>query len=295
MSATLVGDVSAQVQKFWSPIFVPQLLESTLLPSLVNKDYEGSIMNGGDTVKVSQIQRPTATRKTVGSNHETFETSKLQTTQIEVVADQVITVAYEFDSLVQLQSQLGAKDSEIRQGLLEAMNIELNNMLYGYVAPSTSAPDHSIDSVSDFNAAQLLAVRLLASQAKWLESKGWWLLADPSYYNDLLGATTLASRDYVGDETPTVGGKIVNKRFGFSILEDNSAGMSALSPTASAVDHALAFSPDFLHLVMQKAPTFEISSQHSNKRLGYIVSATMVCGAKLGISGNVKHIKIYNT
>lgn len=293
MSATLVTDVTLLVQEFWSEIFMPELMESVVLPSLVNKEYEGEIRTGGDTVKVSQILRPAATRKTVGVGHETFETTKLQTAQVDVVADQVFTAAYEFDSLAGLQSQLESKDSEIRRGLLEAMEIKLNEYLYSLVAPSTSSPDHSIASVTDFNAAQLLGVRTLASQAKWLKSKGWWLLLDPVYYSDLLNASTLTSKDYV-DDMPTVAGQMVARRFGFNILEDNSAGMSGLSPTGAVSDLALAFSPDFMHLVLQKQPTFEISSQHANKRHGFIISATMVGGAKLGIDGDVKHIKVYN-
>jgi len=50
MSATLLSDVSQQVQKFWSPMFMDELMESTLLASLVNKEYQGDLKRGGDTV-----------------------------------------------------------------------------------------------------------------------------------------------------------------------------------------------------------------------------------------------------
>lgn len=290
MTTTLLSDVQNQVQTFWSSLFMPELMETSVLPALVNKDYQGEIKAGGSTVRVSQVTRPKATRRTVGSNHDSFDSSKLITNFVDVVADQVFTAAFEFDDLVDLQSQIGQESSAIRQGLLEAMEIELNNFLYTLVAPTSVT-----GTVTAFNATQLLATRAVASVAKWNKVPGWYLLADPSYYNDLLAAVTMTSRDYVKDDAPVIGGQIATQRFGFNILEDNSAGMAALSPTSNTSQLALAFHPDFLHLCLQKVPTFEISSLHSQKRHGYLISVTMVGGAKLGIAGAAKHAKIYNT
>ena len=287
MTATLIGDVQNQVKTIWSDLFMDELLEAALLMSLVNKDYQGDIMQKNDTVRVSQINRATATRKTVGAGHESFSTTQLSTSYVDIKADQVITAAYEFDSLVELQSQIGDQNSKIRQGLLEAADIAVNDYLYSLVNPSTAAPDHTLTS-ADFNAAQLGVVRKLAAQAKW-KKVGWWLLVDPSYQQDLLNATTLTSSDHIPD-MPVVGGQIATQRFGFNILEDNSDGL--LSLHANAEDAGLAFHPDFLHYVVQKVPTFEISSLHANKQHGFIISVMMVCGAKLGIEGDKKHIKI---
>lgn len=294
MSVTLVGDVSNQVQKFWGGVFMDELMETALLPSLVNKDYEGEIKQGGDTVYVSQINRPTATKRTVGTNHDTFEASQLSTSRVSLVADTVFSAAYEFDSLVQLQSQIGDQDSKIRKALLEALEIAINTHVFSIVAPSTSSPDHSLASVSTMDAAQVLAIRQLAATAKWSKTPGWFMLLDPSYYNDVLAAATLTSRDYVGDDLPVVGGQEVLKRFGFNILEDNSAGMLTMSPASAGAECGLAFHPDWCHLVLG-APEFEVSSTHANKRFGYMLSVRVIGGAALGISGANKHVKIYNT
>lgn len=295
MSATLINELSDQIEKFWSPIFVPELKESALLPNLISKDYEGAITQGGDTVYVSMVEAATGEIKTIGAGHESFSSEKLTTQRIGIVADKVITVSYELDNLISLQNQLGSATGEaaIRASMLKGVELQLNGFLYGLVAPSTSAPDHDIASVTDFNASQILACRKLAAQAKWMNDGQWWLLADPSYYNDILNAATMTSGDYVGDQ-PVVGGRVVQRRFGFNILEDNSAAMAKLSPTLAAEDYALAFHKDFMYLVMQQQPKFELSSLHANKQHGYLLSVTMVCGAKLGIQGNVKHIKVYN-
>lgn len=295
MSATLLADVQNQVQAFWSPTFTDQLKENTLLPSLVNKQYQGYIKAAGDRVRVNQVNRPTAERKTVGAGHETFSTQTLSTSYVDIIADQVITAAYEFDDLVQLQSQIGQQDSKIRQGLMEAVEIELNKYLYTKVAPSVSNPAHRVSGVADFNASALNNVRKLASQAKWAKDGGWWLLSDPSYMTDLLNAQTLTSSDYTGGEAPVIGGQMARQRFGFNILEDNSMSASVKpSFVTGAEDMALAFHPDFLHLVMQTMPEIKVSDLHSNKQFGYVISIRLIVGSSIGIDGAKKHIVVYN-
>lgn len=281
MSLTDINVVNEQVQKFWSPLFTKQLRESLLLGGLVNKDYQGAISQQGDTVYVSQINALAGTLKTVGTDADTFDSETLSTTRVAIQANKRATAAYEIADLVELQSQIGAQQSAIRDSLLFAVSKQINDHLYSLVAPSSSSPDHVINSVTDFNATQLLGVRLLAAQAKWREEGGWWALIDPSYYNDILSATTLTSADYVPD-APVVAGKVAKQRFGFNILEDNSR----------SVDTGLFFHPDFMHMVMQQEVRFKVSDLHAQKKFGYVISADIVFGAALGVDGGKKHITV---
>jgi hypothetical protein len=216
-------------------------------------------------------------------------------TRIAVTADRRAVAAFEIQDLAKLQSQLESKDSDIRQSLLFAVNRKINDYLYTLAVPSTVTPDHQISGVTDFNAAQVNDMRKLASQARWAREKGWWLLADPQYMSDLLNAATLTSSDYGASDAPVIGGQMAMKRFGFNILEDNSDGILSLSPATAGADVALAFHPDFMHLVMQTQPTFQLSSLHSQKKFGYLLSVDIVYGAALGINGSKKCIKTYNT
>jgi len=295
MTVTNINDVANQVQKFWSPIFANKLKGETVLPSLVSKEYEGSIQNHGDTVYVSAITRPTAQRKTVGvGDYDSYSSQKMVTTRVSVQADTIIEAGFQIDNLAALQSQIGQQDSKIRQALFESLEIELNAYLYSKVAPSTSSPDHSTSGVSDFNGSQLAAIRTLASQAKW-PAANRWLLLDPQYYSDLLNVTALTSGDYA-DDKPTMGGKFVLQRYGFNIVEDNSAGMGpGISPTAATSDLALAMVPDWLLFVMQQGVTFKLSDLHSQGKRGYLLTAELICGAALGIEGANKHIEVYNS
>jgi hypothetical protein len=191
-------------------------------------------------------------------------------------------------------SILDGQGEAIRKALMEAAMIKLNEYLYSFVAPSTSAPDHLVSGVTDFNATQLNSVRALAATAKWKREGGWWLLASPSYVSDMFNSSTLVSADFTGGrDLPVVGGQMVAQRFGFNILEDNSDALVGLGSTGT--DVALAFHPDFLHLVLAKQPEFKISSMHAQKKHGYVISVDFVCGGALGVDGSVKHVQIYNS
>ena len=274
------ANIEELVREAWSDLFMQELREDLLLGALVNKDYDGEIARRGDTVKVSQINAATGELKTIGTDADSFSSEALSSTQISIVADKRAVASYDMEDLVMLQTQLGDKDSEIRASLQFAVAKQINDFLYTLVAPSTATPDHELTS-TDFNTAQLQAIRVLAGQAKWTRNKRWYALLDPVYYGDLLSETNIISSDFVNDK-PTISGQIAERRLGFDILEDNSR----------SADFGLIFHPDFLHLVMQTQPTFKISDKHANKEFGFVMSVDIVFGAKLGIDGDVKHIRV---
>ena len=284
MSVTTLTEVQYQIQKYWAPVFTKQLRESLLLGALINKDYQGDLKRQGDTVRVSQVNAPTGQLLTVGTNADSFSTEAISTSYIDIVADKRAVAAYEFEDLVSLQSQLSLDKPEVRESLMFAMNKQINDYLYTLVSPSTATPDHEIASVADLNVGQLSAIRVLAGQAKWATNKRWYGLVDPQYYGDLMDDTTLAGADYGASDSPIISGKLALNRFGFSIFEDNSR----------SADYGLFFHPDFMHLVMQDEVQVKISDLHSQKRFGYVLSVDVVFGAKQGINGNVKCIRVQN-
>lgn len=277
MSQTNITTLANQVQKFWSSLFMEELRTSVLLPSLVNKDYQGQIQKGGDTVRVSQINAPKGENRTIGTDADSFQSEQLSTSYVDIKADKRAIASFQFDDLTQLQSQIdGAANPEIRTAMMYAIGKQMSDYLYSL---STTQSANKVNSKANFVAADLLAARLLAAKGKWRTDKPWYCLVDPAYNNDLLGAQTMVNRDYTGqDDVPTIAGKIVNKRFGFDIIEDN--GLAA--------SQAFMFSPDYLHLVMQKEVEFKISDLHPQGKFGFVISANVIYGAKLGIDGAKK-------
>lgn len=285
MAKTTLVEVTNQIEKYWAPMFMKQLRENLLLGSLVNKDYEGQIKKMGDRVRVSQINAASGQLLTVGTDADSFATEALSTSYVDITANKRAVAAYEFDDLVDLQSQISKERSEVMESMKFAVAKQINDYLYSKVSPSTSSPDHRINSITDFNASQLASCRILAAQAKWLQSPGWYALLDPQYYGDILNAQTLTSSDYGASDAPVISGQVAKQRFGFNIFEDNSR----------SADYGLLFHPDFMHLVTQTAPQFKISDLHSNKQFGYVMSVDLVFGAELGIDGSKKHILVTGT
>lgn len=282
---TTLAEVAEQVQTYWSPVFTKQLRESLLLGSLVSKQYEGSIARQGDTVKVSQINAPNGELLTVGTDADSFSSEAMSTSYVSITANKRAVASYDFQDLVELQSQISKENPEVMDALRFAMMKQINTYLYSLVAPSSSAPDHTVTGVTDFNAAQLSAVRILAAQAKWSQMPGWYGLVDPQYYGDLLNAATLTSSDYGAADAPVIGGNIGLKRFGFNLFEDNSR----------SADYGLFFHPDFMHMVSQTQVQVKISDLHPLGRFGVKMSVDMVFGAALGIDGAKKHITVINS
>lgn len=282
MAITSVAEVTDQIQKQWSPLFMQELRENLLLGALVNKDYEGAIGTEGDTVRVSQLSAPTGQLRTVGTDADVFDSSQMVWQKVDVVADKRAVASFEVTELAQLQSQLGspAGQSDMRESLMFAVAKQVNDYLWSLTSPSTASPDHLLTSNATIDATLLGSIRTLAAKAKWKNDGRWYGLLNPDYYGNILAAQTLTSSDYVNGEPAVVGGQVVNKRFGFNLLEDNSrVGAKGLF-----------FHPDYMHMVMQKAPQFKISDLHSQKKFGYLISVDIIFGAKIGIDGSKKHI-----
>lgn len=284
MALTTVAEVQDQVQKYWSSLFVKELRENLLLAELVSKDYEGAIGTQGDQVRVSMLQKATGQLRTVGVDADTFDSEAMTWQKVDVKADKRAVAAYDVTELAEIQSQLGAPagQSEMRNSLMFAVAKQINDYLWSLVSPSTASPDHLITGKSTLAASDIVDVRTLAAKAKWMQDGKWYGLLNPDYYGNLLTAQTLTSSDYVNGEPAVVGGQIVNKRFGFGLLEDNSR-ISA---------KGLFFHPDFLIHVMQKSAQFKISDLHPLGKFGYKISVDVIFGSKLNIDGAVKHIYV---
>lgn len=292
MSMTNPSDVQNQIVKFWSDDFEQELREDTLLPSMVNKKYEGQIQKKGDTVYINQLNAPSGQTLTIGTDSDSFDTQPLSVQRVSLQINKRFVAAYEFEDLMDIQTQIGKEKPEVFDALRFAIEKQLNDYLYSLLSPSSSAPDHLITSVTDLNTAQLSAVRILAAQAKWSKKDGWFGLVDPVYYGDILDDTTIASKDFGADDAPMINGQLALKRFGFMIFEDNSDGILTISDT-DAQDCAVFFNKDFMHLA-QGSARFLVSSLHANKQFGYVLSVDKLGGAVLGNDGNVKHITVQN-
>jgi hypothetical protein len=290
MATTELADVNQQIKKYWSDLFMPELRESNPMLALVDKTYEGSIMRQGDTVKVSQIKKTVGETKVIGAaGDNTFTPEKLVTAYVDIKADRRFVSSMKLEDLVSLQSQIQEESSAIRESLLDGVNTQINNYLYSLVAPVAG---QALIGVVNMDAATLKTIRVIAGKQKWLKSPGWYALLSPDYYGDLMDGTTLTSSDYVNDQ-PMIGGEIVTRRYGFNVIEDNSDGLAAVSPTPGNPS-AVFFHPAFCHMVTQMQARFKVSDLHSNEEFGFLISVDVIGGAAIGIEGDKMHVSVVN-
>ena len=290
MATTELADVNDQIKKFWSDLFMPELRESNPLLALVDKTYDGEIKKQGDTVYVSQVKKAVGETKVIGAaGDNTFTPEKLVTARVAIKADRRFVASFEFEDLVDLQSQITAERSEIRESLLDGMNTQINNYLYSLVAP---AAGQALTAVATMDGSVLKQIRVIAGKQKWMKSPGWYGLLSPDYYGDLIDNVTLTSTDHV-NEQPMVGGEIVTRRYGFGIIEDNSDGLASLSPTPGNPS-AIFFHPAYCHMVTQMEARFKVSDLHSNEKFGYVISVDTIGGAAIGIEGDKMHVSVVN-
>jgi hypothetical protein len=290
MAITELADVNEQIKKYWSDLFMPELRESNPLLSLVDKTYDGEIRRQGDTVYVSQVVKATGETKTIGAAGDNeFTPEKLQTRRIGIQANRRFVASFEFEDLVELQSQITAERSEIRESLLDGMNTQINNYLYSLVAPVAA---QALTGVATMSAATLKQIRVIAGKQKWFKTPAWYGLLSPDYYGDVMDEVKMTSTDFV-NEQPLIGGEIATRRYGFFLIEDNSDGLASLSPTAGNPS-AIFFHPAYCHMVTQMEARFKVSDLHSNNKFGYVISVDMIGGASLGIEGDKLHVSVVN-
>ena len=279
MANTELSDVSGAIQEFWSPLFMDALREQNILFNLINKEYSGDLLDTGDTVKVQSINNLVGQTLTINQTGgaRTFVPEAMQTTTVNVTADRRFVASIDFADLLTVQSlvnPLGSKSVEVRNLMAQAVSRQLNTYLYSLLAPTVTTV------VPTMSATELARLNKYAAQEYWDETKGWWGLVGPSYYEDLLLDTTITNNQYGSQDAPTIAGQLAQERFGFNILRDNSTGNA---------DRGLFFHPDFMYLVTQYEPRFMVSSKHSSHEFAYVMSVDMVAGAAIGVEGAVKH------
>ncbi len=279
---TNLAQVNEQIQKFWAPVFTQQLREQLLLGALVNKSFQGDLRQGGDTVYVSQLAAAAGELKDVGVDADSFSSEQMSLSRVAIVANKRSVASYKVADLVSIQSQLNEGRPEILESLRFGVSKKINDYLYTLISPSTSAPDHVVSGVSTFGLSTLQAVHQLANEAKWPMDGQWYGLLSPKYYSDLLGVTAATSTDFGATDAAVISGQIALKRFGFSIVGDNSRSGSL----------ATFFHPSFMHMVMQSEVQLKVSDLHSNQQFGYVVSADVIFGAVQAVDGNVRVIQV---
>lgn len=279
MSKTGINDVQDQIQEEWSPMFMQELRESTLLPGQVNKDYTGEIRKKNDSVTVTQLVAPQGELLDVGVDADSFSTETMQTKSVKVTADKRAVAAFEFDDIIDLQTVIDTRDPSIRQGMVYAVDKQMNDYLYSLIDLDGGTNHITAASMTQ---TTMQTARENAGANKWMKNKPWMFNMDPRYYGQMIADANLTSTDFGFTDPARAAGQIGVPRWGFNGFEDNSL----------AVTTGLAFHPDFLLLCTQTEARFKVSDTHSSKKFGVVLSVDIVFGAKQGIDFEALHSSV---
>ncbi len=283
MTTTNLTSLADQVAKQWSPVLMQELRENYPLPGIVSKAYQGEI-KAGQTVRISQINAPSSELKSIGSDHDSYTANVMDTSYVELSIDKRAVSAYKFDDLADIMTILSpASNPQVRQALMHDIGNQVNTHLYSKLIASTSAPDHLLGSTAAMSETILANMRELAAAAKWPKDETWYHLMGVNYYSDFLADAGLQANTYGFTDSARINGAVVQNRYGFSNIEDNSAALATSS---------IALVPSALLYAQAYEPRFQISNLHASGGFGYALSVDLPFGCALSVDGNKKCIQV---
>lgn len=287
MADTTLTSVANQIQEFWAPLVDKDLVESFVLPALVETPgSRASVPRMGNTVRVSQFDERVGENKTIGVDASTFTPEEVTLTHVDVEINRRAIFSTVFDDLVELQSQVSMSDPKLRQVAVRAMERQINSYLYSLSAPTV---EQTSIAAGAFNAAKLTELGQIADDALWPEDERY-LLVDATYWKALMDDAVLTSADFVQDR-PVMRSAQMIERYGWKIIKDTSAAMKD-QLNASGGGVAQAFNPNYLEFIIQQQARTKISDRHSNDEFKMGFSIDKVYGATLGLEGADKHIVV---
>jgi N4-gp56 family major capsid protein len=214
------------VTNFQPEIWAAQLLTSlkkALIfagPGVANRNYEGSIANAGDTVRITSISRPTVASYTKDSTTITPET--LTDANRSLLIDQAKYFAFEVDDIDMRQvANGGALMAEAADEAAYALADTADQYVAGLY---TGVDSGNAISTTSITTAALAVTGLINLKVKLdnanVPTQGRYVVIPPWYHGLLLGSDTFVRADASGNPDTLRNGQ-VGRAFGFDVLVSN--------------------------------------------------------------------------
>lgn len=211
--------------------FIPEVWASGLLTTLerslvfgsdvvANRDYEGTIAQAGDTVKITTVGDPTIATYTKGST--TITPEQLTTAQQSLLIDQSKYFAFEVDDIDAAQT---ANSGGLMDEATKRAGFGLRNTADLYIAGfyTQVATANQIGTVSVTTAAlaytQLRKLKVALDEAD-VPDDGRWVVVPPWYHGLLLEDDRFVKVGDAGTDEGLRNGR-VGRALGFNVLMSN--------------------------------------------------------------------------
>jgi len=237
------------IPEFWETALVIALRKSYVYPGLTNRNYEGTVQNSGDTVRLTTPAPLTINSPATGTPGQpdiTFETPT--STQQVLLINQSADFDFQIYSMEELQSNVDlavAYMNEGGNGLSDTLDQNIA-ALYTDATVTVSIDQTTYDA--DILQQGLIDVGVALSNGS-VPSQGRWLVADPRTIGLIRKLYGVSSSTEAGMEISKNG--LVTRQEGFDIYESLNVPVTA-GPDES---HCLAGNNTAITLAMQMAPS----------------------------------------
>ena len=218
------GAITNFIPEVWAAQLLSSLKKALIYagPGVVNRDYEGEITGGGDTVRITSISRPTVATYTKDSTTITPET--LTDAQRALLIDQSKYFAFEVDDIDMRQARDGG--ALMDEAASEAA-YALADVADQYVASVYTGADaaNQLGTVSvtsaDLAYTQLRKLKVKLDEANVVQA-GRYVIVPPWYHGLLLENDKFVRVDASGTSEGLRNGA-VGRTLGFDVLVSNNA------------------------------------------------------------------------
>lgn len=209
--------------------FIPEIWSAQVLVSLkkaqryaqagvVNRNYEGEIRNGGDTVRVRSISRPTISTYTKGG---TLTYEQLTDAQRALTVDQQKSFSFVVDDIDKAQNG-GAMQEAADEAAYGLRDLADQYVAALYTGAQTANQIGTVSVTSgDIAYTQLLALKTKLDEAN-VPDEGRWAIVPSWYEGLLLNNDKFVRVDASGTDEGLRNGRI-GRAAGFTVLMSNNA------------------------------------------------------------------------
>lgn len=262
---TKAVEMDGIVPELWSAKFYPTLLEKMVFASSVSRDYEGEITSLGDIVNINDFPQFDLAEEI--QEDQAAEADGVTANKQQLVINKMLVKDYILTERAMVQS-LDAGD-KLRDLALHAIMKKMQQIIIAEIVPSSS-PDHTIayDSGTTLALADILEAKELLDAAD-VEELGRKMIVGAAQQNDLFNITGFTSRDYIAGGSPLTNGAITAPIMGFDFDWTSEAG-----------NVSYFFSPIFLTMAVQKAPSVKVYDLGADGKRAQRVNMDVLFGVK---------------
>ena len=214
------------IPEIWAGDVLQALQKATVFGSLVNRNWEGEIANGGDTVRLTQIG--SVTIGNYAKNTDMADPETLVDSQQVMQITESKYFNFQIDKIDLKQGNpkvLAAAMDEASYGLRDEMDQFIAGQYTGAAAANligtTASPKLPNNTAGNANNVYKLVTDCRKALVKQnVPSGGWWMVVNPDFYGILLNEDKFIEADKAGTGLGLRQGQVCSIK-GFPIFESN--------------------------------------------------------------------------